>query len=91
MVCAFSYLEMTNSNYTHCPTALDWEKVNNISTFLACFYHVTCKFSGTKYPTTNLYFSVVVMIYVNVKEQLVSKDENKRLMATQMIAKFEKY
>ena len=31
------------------------------------------------------------MIYVNLKEQLVSKDENKRLMATQMIAKFEKY
>jgi hypothetical protein len=36
--CAFSYLEMTNSNYKHCPTTLKWKKVNNISNFLACFY-----------------------------------------------------
>jgi hypothetical protein len=27
---AFSYLEMIDSNYKHCPTALEWEKATNI-------------------------------------------------------------
>jgi hypothetical protein len=52
--CAFAYLEMTDKNYTFCPNALEWEKVNDISNFLGCFYCVTCAFSSTKYPTTNL-------------------------------------
>jgi hypothetical protein len=28
---AFSYLEMIDSNYKHCPTALEWEKATNIT------------------------------------------------------------
>jgi hypothetical protein len=56
---AFSYLEMIDSNYKHCPTAPEWEKAIHICCFLAPFYHATCEFSGTKYPTTNLYFLVI--------------------------------
>jgi hypothetical protein len=89
--CAFSYLEMTDINYKHCPTALEWEKVDNISSFLACICKVSCAFSSTKYLTANLYFSIVAMIYMTLKEDLASEDEHKSLMATQMISKFEKY
>ncbi|XP_059436902.1 E3 ubiquitin-protein ligase UPL3-like [Corylus avellana] len=88
---AFSYLEMTDKNYKHCPTAVEWETVDNIKSFLACFYQATCAFSGTKYPTANLYFYVIAMIYVSLKEDIVSGDEHKSLMATQMLSKFEKY
>jgi hypothetical protein len=88
---AFSYLEMTDSNYKHCPTTVEWEKVDNICSFLACFYEATCVFSGTKYPTANLYFPVITMIYVSLKEKLMGEDEHKKLMAIQMISKFEKY
>jgi hypothetical protein len=88
---AFAYLEMTDQNYRFCPSALEWEKVIDISTFLGCFYHATCAFSGTKYPTANLYFPVVALIYVNLKKELVSEDEDRRSMANQMISKFEKY
>ena len=87
----FSYLEVPDSNYKHCPTVLEWEQVGNIRSFLACFYETTCVFSGTKYPTANLYFPIVAMIYVSLKEDLVGEDEHKRLMATEMISKFEKY
>jgi hypothetical protein len=80
---AFSYLEMTDLNFKHCPTELEWEKVNDISIFLACFYIATCEFSRTKYPTTNLYFLVVSTIYMTLKQQLASEDEYKRSMATQ--------
>jgi hypothetical protein len=88
---AFSYLEMTDSNYKHCSTTVKWEKMDNIRSFLACFYEATCVFSGTKYPTANLYFPVIAMIYVSLKEELMGEDEQKKLMATQMILKFEKF
>jgi hypothetical protein len=65
--------------------------VIDISSFLGCFYCATCAFSDTKYPTANLYFPVVALIYVNLKQELVSEDGYKRLMASQMISKFEKY
>jgi len=89
--CAFSYLEMIDSNYNYCCTALEWEKATHICCFLASFYHATCEFSGTKYPTANLYFPVIFDIYVTLKEEVESEDEYKRLMATQMLSKFEKY
>jgi hypothetical protein len=88
---AFSYLEMTDTNYKHCPSAAEWEKVDNIRSFLACFYEATCVFSGTKYPTANLYFPVIAMIYASLKEELMGEDEHRKLMAIQMISKFEKY
>jgi hypothetical protein len=87
----FSYLEMTDSNYEYCSTAVEWEKVDNIHSFLACFYKATCVFFGTKFPTTNLYFPIIAMIYVSLKKELMGEDEHKKLMATQMISKFEKY
>jgi hypothetical protein len=87
---AFSYLEMIDSNYKHCPTAPKWEKTTHIC-FLASFYHATCEFSSTKYPTANLYFPVIFGIYVTLKEEDESEDEYKRLIAKQMLSKFEKY
>jgi len=82
---------MTDKHYTFCPNALEWEKVNDISSFLGCFYRATCACSGTKYPTVNLYFPVVALIYVNLKQELVGEDGYRRLMTSQMISKFEKY
>jgi hypothetical protein len=38
----------------------------------------------------NLYFPVVALIYVNLNQELVSGDGYRRLMADQMISKFEK-
>jgi hypothetical protein len=87
----FAYLEMIDQNYKFCPNALEWEKVIDISSFLDCFYCATCAFSSTKYPTANLYFIVVALIYVNLKHEFVSEDVDKRSMANQMISKFEKY
>jgi len=64
---AFAYLEMTDKNYTFCSNAPEWEKVIDISSFLGCFYPTTCAFSDTKYHTTNLYFPMIALIYVNLK------------------------
>jgi hypothetical protein len=88
---AFSYLEMIDSNYKHYSTALEWEQATHICYFLAPFYHATCEFSGTKYPIANLYFPVIFDIHITLKEEVESESEYKRLMATQMLSKFEKY
>jgi hypothetical protein len=74
---AFAYLEMTYQNYKFCPNALKWEKVIDISSFLGCFYRATCAFSGAEYPTSNLYFPIVALMYMNLKKELVSEDEDK--------------
>lgn len=88
---AFSYLDMIDSNYKHCPTAPKREKATQICCFLDFFYHTTCEFSDIKYPTANLYFPVIFDIYVTLKEEVESEDEYKRLMTTQMLSKFETY
>jgi len=41
---AYAYLEMTDKNYMFCHNALEWEKMNDISSFLGCFYRSTCVF-----------------------------------------------
>jgi len=82
---------MIDSNYKHCPTTPEWEKATHICCFLAPFYHATCEFSGTKYPTANFYFPVIYGIYITLKEKVESEDEYKRLMAIQMLYEFETY
>jgi hypothetical protein len=65
--------------------------VEKISTFFAVFYDAACVFSGTKYPTANLYFPSVFMIYLTLKQGNENEDEYMRRMAEQMLVKFEKY
>jgi hypothetical protein len=88
---AFHHLELTDSNFKHCPIAVEWDKVEKISTFFAVFYDTTCVFSGTKYPTANLYFPLVFMVYLTLKQGNESEDEYMRRMVKQMLVKFEKY
>ena len=88
---AFFHLELTDSNYKNCPTIDEWSKIEKIDKFLAVFYDATCAFFGTKYLTANLYFPLVFMIYLTLRQQMENEDEYMRRMATQMLAKFEKY
>jgi hypothetical protein len=77
---------MTEPNFNHCPTPLEWEKMESISSFLYSFYNATCEFSGTKYLVANLYFHVISSIYMSLKEENESEDEYKRSMATKMLS-----
>ena len=63
--------------------------MEKIKKFLAVFYNAACVFSDTKYPTANLYFSSISIVYVTLWEQ--SESEDVRKMAVQMLVKFEKY
>ncbi|KAI0530712.1 hypothetical protein KFK09_000260 [Dendrobium nobile] len=88
---AFMHLELGDSNYKCCPSASEWEKCVNICKFLAPFYEITCLFSGSKYPTANLYFPCVSTAYASLKNEMSSDLEYIRRMTVGMLAKFEKY
>jgi len=87
----FQHLELSDSNYKHCPSSAEWDKVEKIKTFLKLFYDATLKFSGTKYPTANLYFPSIWHCCVMLKQYLEGDDEYLKYMATAMWGKFQKY
>lgn len=88
---AFNYLQRTDANYVHCPSSEEWGRIEKIAKFLKVFYEVTSLFSGSKYPTTNLYFPSVLKVRMLLKQESESQDSFIRKMATRMFAKFEKY
>ena len=55
------------------------------------FFEMTEKFSGTKFPTTNLYFSHVSMLHLHLIERCTSSESFIKDMALKMIVKFRKY
>ena len=87
----FNHLEAIDGNFTHCPRFDEWVKIEKICGFLKVFYEVTCAFSGSKYPTSNLYFPNVVRIRLVLKDELEGGDTFMRNMASKMFTKFEKY
>ncbi|XP_031378256.1 zinc finger BED domain-containing protein RICESLEEPER 2-like [Punica granatum] len=88
---AFCHLELSDSNYTNCPTSLEWQKIEKIKKFLGVFFEITNLFSGSKYPTANLYFPSTFKAYVLLKEYSDGTDEDLRAMSLRMLMKFEKY
>ena len=72
-------------------TIEEWRTVEFVSRFLAPFHSITEMFSGSDYPTANLYFANVLAI-----EKLLMLGHNHELdcikqMASAMLEKFEKY
>ena len=67
------------------------KRQKKIKKFLAVFYDATLVFSSTKYPTANLYFPQVFIVYFTLKKESDSEDEYMRKMADQILVKFEKY
>ncbi|XP_076881755.1 zinc finger BED domain-containing protein RICESLEEPER 2-like [Bidens hawaiensis] len=88
---AFSHLELSDSNYKECPVALEWDRIENICSFLEVFYEVTNVFSGTKYPTANLYYPHVFLAYLTLYDGMNSEDGYIKNMANLMMGKFQKY
>ncbi|KAI8563870.1 hypothetical protein RHMOL_Rhmol03G0142700 [Rhododendron molle] len=100
----FSRLKIRESQYKSCPQDSDWEVAKEVCERLEVFYKATEVFSGTKYPTSNLFFAKVCRIKMaltewaelyerNEMDDLYTKRKREmmREMAAQMIEKYEKY
>ncbi|XP_027157937.1 zinc finger BED domain-containing protein RICESLEEPER 2-like [Coffea eugenioides] len=88
---AFCHLQLSDSNFRCCPSLEEWGRVEKICSFLQVFYEATNAFSGSKYPTSNLYFPQVFKIQLKLSEECNSSDDFMRRIASQMFVKFNKY
>ena len=87
----FPRLSHREPQYKNVPNDLDWNLAKEICEMLELFYEVTEIFSGTKYPTSNLYFPNICEIKLSMSNLIGSPYVEIRLMATNMIEKFNKY
>lgn len=55
------------------------------------FYEITQIFLGSSYPISNLYFPVVAIAHLNLRDKLDDDDEFIRSMSFKMYEKFKKY
>ncbi|KAF7827091.1 zinc finger BED domain-containing protein RICESLEEPER 2-like [Senna tora] len=69
----------------------EWEKVQILHRFLKVFYDVTCKCSGSKYPTSNLYFRGVWKVYSHLMNEMKGPPSLLSEMIGKMKEKFDKY
>lgn len=88
---ALIHFHKVDANYIHCPSSEEWVRVEKIFKFLKVFYAVTLAFSGTKYPTANLYFPNVLKVRLLLKRKQQSDDPFMKMMADKMYSKFAKY
>ncbi|CAN1241880.1 Putative AC transposase, partial [Linum perenne] len=73
------------------PSESDWGFAKKCCSKLELFYDITELFSGSKYPTTNLFFENICDIKVGINEWLVDEDPFISNMASNMLFKFDKY
>nr|KAJ0220731.1 hypothetical protein LSAT_V11C200070700 [Lactuca sativa] len=73
------------------PSESDWETARNMIEYLKIFSDVTTKISGTKYVTSNTFFSEFVKMQATITRMCLSTDEKKKNMATSMKTKFDRY
>uniref|UniRef100_A0A803MYC6 BED-type domain-containing protein n=1 Tax=Chenopodium quinoa TaxID=63459 RepID=A0A803MYC6_CHEQI len=87
----FVVLSARNNLYKNPPTPEDWEKVEKICEHLEVFSKTTLSFSGTNYPTANLYFPKICALRIAISGWLLSPHDYVRKMADIMLQKYNKY
>ncbi|KAK1362411.1 hypothetical protein POM88_046885 [Heracleum sosnowskyi] len=73
------------------PTSVEWKVAENVIKFLEVFYEATMVFSGTEYPTSNLFLPEIWKIKKLLDESLLDKSDYMQAMTHKMKDKFEKY
>ena len=87
----FDRLHQLEAQYKCLPSESECELPRILSNNLKSFYNVIEIFSGTKYPTSNLFFIHICEIRLSLDSWLTCEHDEIRQMAINMIEKFEKY
>lgn len=87
----FVRLKEHDRNYTSLPSELEWNFSKLMCEYLKSFYKLTELFSGTGYPTSNLFFGKICEIKLSMNVWFQSPIEGIKNIATKMIAKYDKY
>lgn len=84
-------MQQRDSLYTCAPYDEDWEFAKDICKRLKLFYNASNAFSGTKYPTSNIFFPLMCEIKFALRSWTESPSLIVANMATSMLSKFDKY
>ena len=87
----FPRLKLFESHYVLVLSEAEWETAKEVCDRLELFYNVTELFSGTRYPTANMFFPVICKIKMKLNEWLMSSNVVISTMAKSMVAKFDAY
>ncbi|KAH9793024.1 BED-type domain-containing protein [Citrus sinensis] len=87
----FSRLQQRESQYKSLPSDSEWDLAATMVEHLKSFYMLTEMFSGTKYPTANLFFPLICKMKMSINGWRTSDNLAIRIMADKMVDKFENY
>lgn len=85
-----SYAE-TYLNYEWKPSPEEWDLYASIEPILGSLAEVTTAFSGSIYPTANIFYPHIVNVKVALRDACASQDANLKNMGKAMLDKFDKY
>ncbi|KAK9668680.1 hypothetical protein RND81_13G077900 [Saponaria officinalis] len=88
---AFNEMRKKDPLYIYYPELTEWDKVEKVRDVLEPFCEITNLFSGSDYPTSNLYFENVWRIAMLLKDLVRGEDVDIILMGRKMQEKFDKY
>lgn len=88
---AFGRLEQIDRNYKLNPSENDWKVASVVHNCLKKFYEATCHFSGSNFPTANVFFPDICNLRLKLRQWELSEHDFIREMAIPMRSKFEKY
>jgi len=88
---AFDSMKAFDTNYKSLPSDDEWDHGEKICDLLKPFSVITTYISGSKYPTSNVYFTQVWRIELLLKKYVTCDDEDIKQMAMEMKIKFAKY
>ena len=87
----FSHLKLHESQYKCLPHTDDWDLSTEICERLQIFHKDIELFSGTKYPTSNLFSPKVCEIKLELSKWVECENDVVKNMALKMVEKYSKY
>ncbi|XP_012827648.1 PREDICTED: zinc finger BED domain-containing protein RICESLEEPER 2-like [Erythranthe guttata] len=78
-------------HFEGCPSEEDWKKAEKVCSVLEVFWTTTHIFSGSDYPTSNLFLNEVSRVKVVLDEKSLDSDAFIKDMTAKMKIKFDKY
>ncbi|XP_027368336.1 zinc finger BED domain-containing protein RICESLEEPER 2-like [Abrus precatorius] len=87
----FKHLKPREPQYKSLPSLDEWKMTTEICNAMEIFYRVIELFSGTQFPTSNVYFPKVCEIRLALNRWVFPFNTTLQAMAETMIPKFEKY
>jgi hypothetical protein len=88
---AFGYYAQVDKNYAWKPTESEWNMYEKIRPILGEMAEATKAFSGSVYPTANVFYPYILKVKAALLKAKNSNDPYLEKMAAAMLEKFDKY